>query len=162
VARRPFEDPNVIYVFHFYEPFIFTHQGAPWVGLGTTHDVPYPYSPARWSKHREDLGFSEFNESWQLDQVRDYYRNGNRDALRNRLVTVKSWAVKYDVPIICNEFGVHEASARKEDVVRYYTDLIALFGELEIPWQVWFMIMDAKTGQVDPELARAFRLQPRG
>jgi hypothetical protein len=32
LASRPVEDDNVVYTFHFYEPFEFTHQGAPWVG----------------------------------------------------------------------------------------------------------------------------------
>jgi licheninase len=158
VARTPFADQNIIYVFHFYEPFIFTHQGAPWAGLGSTHDVPYPYSRERWSVHQEDLGFTESNEKWQLDLLHDYYRTGNRAALQNRLVQAKAWAIKNHVPLICNEFGAHEASSRKEDVVRYYTDLIGLFRELEIPWQVWFMIMDAKTGQVDPAYRSAFQL----
>ena len=27
----PLDDDNVLYTFHFYEPFEFTHQGAPWV-----------------------------------------------------------------------------------------------------------------------------------
>ena len=27
---KPLPDPNVVYVFHFYEPHIFTHQGATW------------------------------------------------------------------------------------------------------------------------------------
>lgn len=159
-SRRPFDDPNIIYVFHFYEPFIFTHQGAPWAGLGSTHDVPYPYTPERWSERREDLGFSEFNETWQLAQLSEYYRTGNKNALRNRLAVVKAWAVKNNVPLICNEFGAYPARARKEDLVRYYTDLIDLFVAMEIPWQHWFMIMDPETGHIDAELRQAFDLPP--
>ena len=32
IFLEPLRDPNVIYVFHFYEPHIFTHQGATWGG----------------------------------------------------------------------------------------------------------------------------------
>jgi hypothetical protein len=38
-----------------------------------------------------------------------------------------------------------------------YTDLIDVFEELEIPWQHWFMILDAD-GKVAPDLAEAFHL----
>src|SRR5260370_535893 len=30
VFQEPLHDSSVIYNFHFYEPHIFTHQGAPW------------------------------------------------------------------------------------------------------------------------------------
>ena len=47
--------------------------------------------------------------------------------------------------------------ARLEDRARYYTDLVGIFDELEIPWQQWFMVMDAE-GNVIPEYRSAFKL----
>ncbi len=47
VFLEPLPDPNVIYVFHFYEPHIFTHQGATW-GAYYWHwlkGLHYPSSP---------------------------------------------------------------------------------------------------------------------
>jgi endoglucanase len=157
-ARAPLDDPNIIYAFHFYDPFIFTHQGASWAGMGATHDIPYPYSEDRWSEFMEDFGFSALNEAWQRSQLTSYFRNGNKDALRNRIASAKQWAVDHNVPIICNEFGVYEATSTHEDRTRYYTDLIDIFAELEIPWQIWFTIMDAETGAVDADYQTAFRL----
>ncbi len=38
------DDENIIYSFHFYEPFFFTHQGADWLGnQSSTVGVPLPY-----------------------------------------------------------------------------------------------------------------------
>jgi hypothetical protein len=45
-----------------------------------------------------------------------------------------------------------------EDRARYYTDLIDVFDELQIPWQLWFMIMDPRSGAVAPEYTTAFKL----
>jgi len=44
-----------------------------------------------------------------------------------------------------------------EDRARYYADLISIFKELEIPWQHWFMVMDA-SGSVIPEYRAAMQL----
>src|SRR5208283_4044769 len=47
VFMEPLRDGNVIYNFHFYEPHLFTHQGATW-GENYWHElkkVPYPSSP---------------------------------------------------------------------------------------------------------------------
>src|SRR5215204_7588281 len=47
LSLETFSDQNVIYNFHFYEPFAFTHQGATWAGpnLSFYKNVPYPSSP---------------------------------------------------------------------------------------------------------------------
>ena len=40
-----FADENLIYTFHFYEPFLFTHQGANWTNpsLQDLKNIPFPY-----------------------------------------------------------------------------------------------------------------------
>lgn len=155
--RTPLSDSNVIYAFHDYDPFIFTHQGASWANMGATHDLPYPYDPARWSAFYSDLGFNASAEAWLLTSVQNYYREGNRAALRNKILSAKRWAVSNNVPVICNEFGAYNATSRLEDRARYYADLVSIFKELEIPWQHWFMVMDA-SGAVIPEYRAAMQL----
>ncbi len=157
--RTPLADTNVIYIVHFYEPFIFTHQGASWAQLASSHDIPWPYSPERWSEYYSTFGMSSTTTpSWILQQADRYASLGTKESLYNALAEAKKWAVKNNVPVICNEFGVYERSSRMEDRARYYTDLVDVFDELQIPWQIWFTIMDAKTGAVDPAYTTAFKL----
>jgi licheninase len=156
-ARKPLSDANVVYAIHDYEPFIFTHQGADWASMASTHDLPYPYAPERWSAYFGDLGFTTAMPSWILAAARNYYQTGNRAAIRNQIVTAKNWAVDNNVPVICNEFGAYDRTSRLEDRARYLTDVVSIFEELQIPWQQWFMIMD-KSGVVVPEYSAAMRL----
>jgi len=155
--RQPLSDANVIYVFHFYDPFLFTHQGTSWTDLLSVHDIPYPYSAERWSEDGHDLGLSSLLPGWVLDQVDDYYRVGHASWIYNRIAEAKQWGVDHDVPVMCNEFGVFEDKAQQVDKTAYYTDLISVFDELEIPWQVWFKIMNDE-GVVIPEYRQAFGL----
>jgi endoglucanase len=157
VQRKPLADSNVIYAIHNYEPFIFTHQGASWANMASTHDVPYPYSAERWSPYFADLGFNNLMPSWIVNAAKGYYRTGNRAALRNLFVPVKQWAVDNNVALIINEFGAYDRSSRAQDRVNYLTDVVSIFEELEIPWQQWFMLMDAK-GAVDSEISKALHL----
>ena len=156
-TRKPLSDDNVVYAFHDYEPFIFTHQGAEWAKMASTHDIPYPYSADRWSPYFADLGFNPSMESWILAAAKGYYLTGNRSAIRNQILAAKRWAVANNVPVICNEFGAYDGASRLEDRARYLTDVISIFEELEIPWQEWFMLMDS-AGTVLPEYRAAMHL----
>jgi licheninase len=157
--RTPLTDTNVIYIVHFYDPFVFTHQGASWADLSTSHGVPWPYSPERWSESYSTFGMAVGKTpSWLLQQADNYNVLGTKENLYNLLAEAKKWAVKNNVPVICNEFGVYDRSSLEQDRFNYYTDLINVFDELQIPWQLWFMIMDAKTGAVLPGYTAAFKL----
>ena len=51
-------------------------------------------------------------ESWMLDALKNYYRDGSRAAIRNHILSAKRWAVTHNVPVICNEFGAYDATFR--------------------------------------------------
>ena len=157
IERTPFDDANIAYVFHFYEPFIFTHQGTTSGGLHTVRNIPYPYTESDWSECSSDFGFGLDQEEWQFDQLSNYYQLGTKSWMRNRIIEVKQWAVNHDVPVLCTEFGVN-TGAKAASALNYYIDLIDIFEELEIPWQIWFKVMDA-SGDIDPEMRSALRLE---
>ena len=50
------KDPNVVYEFHFYKPFHFTHQNAPWSELAAA-DMRYP--------DPNSVGIEWFNSDWK-------------------------------------------------------------------------------------------------
>jgi len=156
LERTPFDDERIIYAFHFYEPFLFTHQGASWTDLGSVHDIPYPYSEQRWSEYSGDFGLSGA-PAWVLEAARSYHRDGTRSALRNRIAEAKAWAVDNDVPVVCNEFGAYDGRSSLTDRAAYLADLVDVFEELQVPWQHWFMTMN-DDGEVVPELSSAMRL----
>ena len=42
VLKLEKDDPATLLSFHYYDPYQFTHQGAPWVAARYLTDVPYP------------------------------------------------------------------------------------------------------------------------
>jgi licheninase len=157
MARALLSDSNVIYAFHTYSPYLFTHQGAEWANMGALHDIPYPYDPARGSERSVSFGFISSTDRGSLGLASSYYRDGNRSALRNKVLAAKRWGLAHDAPVICNEFGAYGRTSRLDDRARYYADAVSIFAELEIPWQLWFGVMD-RDGSVPPELQEALRL----
>ena len=63
----PKNDKNLIATFHYYEPFEFTHQGAPWVD-------PVPPIGLNWSKSDASLASGWENRSWSTNVS---FRNEN-------------------------------------------------------------------------------------
>jgi len=142
VLNTPFTDAYVIYAFHMYDPFIFTHQGASWSEMGTTKGVPFPYSTDRWSTEFRDFGVYPSAPAWVKTAYKNYYKEGNKTYIKNRLIKAKNWAFDHQVPLICNEWGAYNKSAKIEDLNAYFKTMGEIFQELDISWQVWFGIMD--------------------
>jgi len=60
VFLEPLPDPNVVYVFHFYEPHLFTHQGATWSTYywHLVKGLRYPSTPESAAQTAATLPFS--------------------------------------------------------------------------------------------------------
>jgi endoglucanase len=132
---EPLRDPNVIYVFHFYEPHIFTHQGATW-GAYYWHwlkGLHYPSSP----ENAAQVAAAVPDAVHRLDVIR--YGQDHWDASRVEadINQAADWAKHNGVPLVCNEFGVYRNFSEPQDRARWLTDVRTSLERHNIGWAMW-------------------------
>lgn len=163
-------DPNVIYNLHFYEPFLFTHQGAPWGDplSAQISGVPYIANAQNMATLVAQLQ-SKFGGStdyaWVAQWAQDYALN-NFDAtdLEKLVAPAVQWAANNGVPLLFNEFGVYkDGGVNAADRISYLYDLRMIMEEQGIKWTSWdygagFGIVDKTTGAPILDLAQAIAL----
>lgn len=161
------DDPAVIYNFHFYNPFPFTHQKASWspemVYYGTT--VPYP-GKAAGLRDASERARAE-GKAWIARQLADQAtwfedRHADEGFLEELMAPSFAFAKEHGVPLYCGEFGVI-AEAPIEDARRWYVDALKVFRRHDVDWSVWsykgmaFGLVD-KEGKVnDAEILEILR-----
>jgi len=135
VFLEPLRDTNIIYNFHFYEPHVFTHQGATW-GVNFWHDVQglaYPSSP----ESAEKAAASVPDPVNRLAVLR--YGAEHWDAARMDLEMSQAaeWAKRWNVPLICNEFGVFRPHSNPQDRAAWIHDVRSALEKYGIGWAMW-------------------------
>jgi endoglucanase len=100
-----YSDDNLIYTFHFYDPIIFTHQGADWTdpSLESLTDVPFPYLP----EVMPELP-SELKATWASQEYYAYNGDGTFWKVEYLIDRVESFQNSRNVPVFCGEFGVYK------------------------------------------------------
>lgn len=126
-------DENIIYTFHFYEPFLFTHQGAEWVGAQVaTTGVPFPYNAEKFPALN-----AQTKGTWGETNYYQYRNDGNIPSLTHKIMIVKKWADKYGIPIICGEYGVYNKYADINSRCLYIKSMRQTLKTLGIPGMLW-------------------------
>jgi endoglucanase len=112
-----YTDTNLIYTFHFYDPHMFTHQGANWgePSMASLAMVPFPADSKRMPPTPADL-----RGTWVADALRDYAHNATPAKLYSTLDRVVTFAQERDVPVFCGEFGVYMIQSPDADRINWY------------------------------------------
>jgi nicotinamidase-related amidase len=125
-APLPFD--NIIYAFHFYEPFIFTHQGTFWSGpQNTTVGIPFPY-PTDDPGSMPVISDAALGTDGEVNH-RDYEQTGTYQAIEDKINGVASWAKANNVTVWCTEYGVTENASSLSR--KRYLDKVSSILELQ-------------------------------
>lgn len=162
----PLRDPNVIYNFHFYEPQIFTQQGANW-SVNYWHwlgDLRYPSSPESAAKVAAKVP-DEANRLYVLQYGAEHW-DAQRIALE--IGTIAAWARRSNVPVICDEFGAYRKAANPQDRAQWLSDVRTTLEKDGMAWTMWdysggfgVVTKDANGHATpDPVTLRALGLKP--
>ena len=103
VALKPIDDPKLIYSFHFYDPFIFTHQGADWANQEGLSGVSFPPDKSRVPAIGKTAHRTEIERNLQR-----YFSTDPIYAMRSQLDKAAAWARKNKVRIFDGEMGVYD------------------------------------------------------
>ena len=157
IESKPFADANIIYNFHYYDPFVFTHQGATWSnkGLAELRNVPFP-----WSKDAPVKEPSKASDDWIKNQIKNYLNDSQPEKIFADLRAAKDWANKNGVPIFLGEFGSFSKYAAPEDRCRHAETIYTALGKLNIPsaWWEWdggFNMFDKGTTKISRCMRKA-------
>ena len=160
---EPLRDANVIYVFHFYEPHIFTHQGATW-GAFYWHwlkDLHYPSDP----KNAAEVSAAIPEAVHRLDVIRYGQDHWDASRIEAEINAVADWAKQNSVPVVCNEFGVFR-HAQPQDRNAWIRDTRVSLEKHNIGWAMWdysdsFGVAIKKDGKatLDPKTLSALGLK---
>lgn len=159
----PLKDSNIWYVFHFYYPHIFTHQGATWSSdwLKTLREVPYPSSPESVQKAISLAG---------EDRLRIYLENYGRERwnlskIEEEILKLVKWAEAHGVRLFCNEFGAYRDYCLPPYRIAWIRDVRQTLEKYGIGWAMWeydgsfgLVFRKGQKVRVDREVALALGL----
>lgn len=164
---EPLPDANIIYSFHFYEPTVFTHQGATW-SVNYWHNVQHlSYPSNRESAEKAAANVpDEINRLYVLRYGMEHWDAARIDM---EIGQVAEWAKSRKVPVMCDEFGVYREDTDPADRGAWLLDVRTSLEKHDMGWTLWdydggFGVVTTRDGRraTDESSLRALGLVPSG
>lgn len=126
-------DDRIVYSFHYYEPHIFTHQGAGWEkSMPNDFRISYPLTAGEYleaSDTQLDGAYSWFFMNLHKDLT-------GLEVIENMFKEAVRVSEERDVPLYCGEYGVI-CNASGDDTVNWYRDMNTVFTKYGIGRAAW-------------------------
>lgn len=145
-----YADDKLIYTFHFYDPFLFTHQGASWTdpSLVALSGMPFPYGTSAIPSLPATL-----RGTWIESAYNNYASEGTVARVKQLIDIAASFKNTRNVPVFCGEFGVYMHNSNDAQRVNWYKAVRDYLKEKNIPWTMWdyrgsFGVFEKNTDEV--------------
>jgi hypothetical protein len=177
----------ILFTFHFYEPYLFSHQGAPWMQEPVyrfLNSVPWPASAGslaatlQATRARMDRDISTTaafkQDAWDQTQrvLGEYFAaQPDRRFIQGFFNRVGSWAREHAVEpseLLLGEFGALRTDARylaagRADRSRYVRDVREVAEASGFAWAFWNLfdgmgLMDDASHRLDPDMIASLGL----
>ena len=128
----PYDD-KIVYTFHFYEPLIFTHQGAYWIAtMDTEFRCPFEMTYGEYEEKSAKYlcqAYSDFKKYNQDDILGEEY-------FENLIMEAIKVSEERNVPLYCGEFGVIDRASR-EEAEKWYKFFYQFMDKYQIASSIW-------------------------
>ena len=145
-----YQDDKLIYTFHFYDPFMFTHQGASWVdpSMVPLAGVPFPYDAALMPPCPPEL-----RGTWVDSSLANYKNDGTVQRVRQLIDIAADFQSQRHVSLLCGEFGVYMLNSDNDDRIYWYSVVRDYLEQKGFAWTMWdykggFGLFEKGTGEL--------------
>lgn len=164
-GMAPFQDRNIVYAVHYYDPMLFTHQGANWGApddpLREISGLPFPAAITDAPVQALVRDLKTRKKQAALQELQHVLQHAWTDTMiADAFDIMHAWSVRHDCPVIINEFGVLSFAAPRAARLHWLATVNRLARERCLGWAHWdfqdgFGLIDPKSGMPDKDIMQA-------
>jgi endoglucanase len=123
-------DENIVYTFHFYEPFLFTHQKANWIKEMPNTHMEYPGEIDKYRKTTQKI------DAWQIGLNDLGIEKLGVAYMSNLMMKAVNVAHDHNTYLYCGEYGAISL-ASSQSILNWYHDVNFVFDAFHIGRAAW-------------------------